>query len=69
MDGKGIHRTRGAGDGPDTARVVDRSVSFDLPEPQYRARGYAPPFDELAWKVQTPDAVSDPEAPFSRPRR
>jgi hypothetical protein len=67
MDGKGTHRTKGIGKLPDTARVVDRSVAFDLPEPQYRSRGYAPPFDELTWKV--PAAAADPEVGASRPRR
>jgi len=50
MDGKGTYRTRGTGSGPDTARVVDHSVAFDLPEQQYRRKGYQPAFDELAWK-------------------
>jgi hypothetical protein len=50
MDGKGTYRTRGSEGAPDTARVVDRSVAFDLPEQQYRRRGYSPPFDELGWK-------------------
>ena len=50
MDGKGTYRTRGSGGSPDTARVVDRSVAFDLPEQQYRRRGYSPPFEELGWK-------------------
>ena len=50
MDGKGTYRTRGSDGSPDTARVVDRSVAFDLPEQQYRRRGYAPPFEELGWK-------------------
>ena len=50
MDGKGTYRTRGSDGAPDTARVVDRSVAFDLPEQQYRRRGYSPPFDELGWK-------------------
>jgi hypothetical protein len=67
MDGKGTHRTKGVGAKPDTARVVDRSVAFDLPEPQYRSRGYAPPFDELSWKADLPAA--DPAAGASRPRR
>ena len=49
MDGKGIYRTRGTGKSPDTARVVDHSISLDLPEAEYRRRGYSPPFDELAW--------------------
>jgi hypothetical protein len=51
MDGKGTYRTRGTGTLPDTARVVDHSVAFDLPEQQYRRKGYQPAFDELAWKV------------------
>lgn len=50
MDGKGTYRTRGSDGSPDTARVVDRSVAFDLPEVQYRRRGYNPPFEELGWK-------------------
>lgn len=50
MDGKGTYRTRGAQGAPDTARVVDRSVAFDLPEQLYRRRGYNPPFEELSWK-------------------
>jgi hypothetical protein len=50
MDGQGTYRMRGAGSLPDTARVVDRSVAFDLPEQQYRRRGYKPPFDELVWR-------------------
>jgi hypothetical protein len=49
MDGKGIFRTRGTGSLPDTARVVDQSVWLDLPEAEYRRRGYSPPFDELRW--------------------
>jgi hypothetical protein len=49
MDGKGTYRTRGIGNQPDTARVVDRSVAFDLPEIQYRRRGYEPDFEELGW--------------------
>ena len=49
MNGKGTYRTRGVGDLPNTARVVDKSVAFDLPELQYRSRGYKPEFDELDW--------------------
>lgn len=49
MDGKGTYRTRGVGDLPNTARVVDKSVAFDLPELQYRRRGYKPEFEELDW--------------------
>jgi hypothetical protein len=58
MDGKGTYRTRGAEGAPDTARVVDRSVAFDLPEQQYRRRGYAPPFEELSWKPGVEEAVA-----------
>ena len=50
MDGKGTYRTRGTKGASDTARVVDRSVAFDLPEQLYRRRGYSPPFEELGWK-------------------
>lgn len=50
MDGKGTYRTRGTEGASDTARVVDRSVAFDLPEQLYRRRGYSPPFEELGWK-------------------
>jgi hypothetical protein len=50
MDGKGTYKIRGSEGSPDTARVVDRSVAFDLPEQQYRRRGYSPPFEELGWK-------------------
>ena len=57
MDGKGTYRTHGADGAPDTARVVDRSVAFDLPEQQYRRRGYSPPFEELSWKP-LPDSVA-----------
>ena len=39
MDGKGTHRTRGSGGTPDTARVVDRSVAFDLPEKRPDRKG------------------------------
>ena len=49
MNGKGTYRTRGVGGLPNTARVVDKSVAFDLPELQYRSRGYRPEFEELDW--------------------
>ena len=29
---------------------VVEGFAFDLPEQQYRRRGYAPPFEELGWK-------------------
>jgi hypothetical protein len=58
MDGKGTYRTRGAEGAPDTARVVDRSVAFDLPEQQYRRRGYSPPFEELSWKPGVGEPVA-----------
>lgn len=57
MDGKGTYRTRGAQGAPDTARVVDRSVAFDLPEQLYRRRGYSPPFEELSWKPGVEETV------------
>ena len=56
MQGKGNYRTRGIGDLPNTARVTDKSVAFDIPEQQYRWRGYEPSFDELAWKGDPPPA-------------
>ena len=58
MDGKGTYRTRGIGDLPDTARVVDKSVAFDLPEIQYRRRGYRPEFEELGWKGEEAEAAA-----------
>jgi hypothetical protein len=58
MDGKGTYRTRGAEGATDTARVVDRSVAFDLPEQQYRRRGYNPPFEELGWKAAAGDEAA-----------
>jgi hypothetical protein len=58
MDGKGTYRTRGIEGLPDTARVVDKSVAFDLPEIQYRRRAYKPEFDELGWKGEEPDAAA-----------
>jgi hypothetical protein len=69
MDGKGTHRTKGKGKLPDTARVVDRSVAFDLPEIQYRRRGYAPSFDELGWKEATAEVEPDSDASEPGPRR
>ena len=58
MEGKGTYRTRGAQGAPDTARVVDRSVAFDLPEQLYRRRGYSPPFEELSWKPGVEEALA-----------
>jgi hypothetical protein len=58
MDGKGTYRTHGTGGTPDTARVVDRSVAFDLPEQLYRRRGYSPPFEELSWKPGVDGAIA-----------
>ena len=69
MDGKGTHRTKGVGERPDTARVVDRSVAFDLPEAQYRSRRYLPAFEDLTWKVDPPERVVDPNLGASKPRR
>jgi hypothetical protein len=54
MDGNGTYKTRGVNGLPNTARVVDRSVAFDLPEEQYRRRGYSPNFDELGWSSDSP---------------
>ena len=56
MQGRGNYRTRGVDGLPDTARVTDKSVAFDIPEQQYRRRGYEPSFDELAWKGESPPA-------------
>jgi hypothetical protein len=50
-NGTGLHRTKGMGEEPDTAFVKDRSISFDIGERLYRDRKYAPPFDELPWKL------------------
>jgi hypothetical protein len=69
MDGKGTHRTKGVGELPDTARVVDRSVAFDLPEIQYRRRGYTPPFDDLGWKGPPAPVDENAEASGPGPRR
>ena len=69
MDGKGTSKTRGVGAKSDTARVVDRSVAFDCPEAQYRARGYSPPFEELAWSEgSAADTTSTPQPPEIRKR-
>jgi hypothetical protein len=67
MDGKGRSRTRGKDGAADTARVVDQSVAFDCPERQYRARGYKPDFEDLAWSADVdPAQVQAPTQ--SRPR-
>ena len=69
MDGKGTSKKKGVGKAPDTARVVDRSVAFDCPEAQYRSRGYAPPFEDLAWSDDAPPQPSQaPPAPEIRKR-
>ena len=69
MDGKGTSKTRGTGSGPATARVVDRSVAFDCPEAQYRSRGYAPPFEDLAWSEgSAPKTEPGPPPPEIRKR-
>jgi hypothetical protein len=62
MDGKGTYRTRGIGGLTDTARVVDKSVAFDLPELQYRRRGYKPEFEELGWKGEEPEPAASTAA-------
>lgn len=49
-NGTGKYRMRGIGGRPDTAFVVDRSISFDIGERLYRDRQYLPSFDQLPWK-------------------
>lgn len=48
--GTGKYRTKGKGDGQDTAYVADKSISFDIGEQLYRWRGYQPSFDDLPWQ-------------------
>jgi hypothetical protein len=55
MDGKGVYRTHGIGGLPDTVRVVDKSVSLDVPEKLYTQRRYSPPLDELPWNDAPPE--------------
>lgn len=52
MDGTGQYRTRGVDELSHTAFVTDKSISFSIGEKLYRWRGYAPPFDDLAWREE-----------------
>ena len=47
----GIWRTRRPRPTEDNVRIHDGAgLALDMPESQYRARGYEPPFEELPWK-------------------
>jgi hypothetical protein len=56
MDGTGKYRTRGIDGAPNTVRVVDKSISLDMPEQLYVQRGYSPPIDDLPWNEEPPQA-------------
>jgi len=44
---RGVCRTPRPRPLEDDAKVTDGSITYDLPESQYRARGYQPPFEQL----------------------
>lgn len=46
---RGLYRVRGIGGLPDDVRVDDGGTELPLEETLYRARGYLPPVDALAW--------------------
>jgi hypothetical protein len=59
MNGVGKYRTHGIGGSSDTVRVVDGSVSFDIPEKLYVQRRYSPDLEELPWNDAPPEARRD----------
>ena len=65
MDGTGLYRVRGVDELSHTAFVTDKSISFSIGEGLYRSRGYAPPFDDLAWREET---LPRPQWTTARPR-
>jgi hypothetical protein len=56
MNGKGLYRTHGIGGSPNTVRVVDGSISLDVPENLYIQRRYSPDLEELPWNDAPPEA-------------
>jgi hypothetical protein len=59
MNGKGIYRRRGIGGSPNTVRVVDGSISLDVPEKLYTQRRYSPPLEDLPWNDEPPQVKKD----------
>lgn len=59
MNGKGTYRTRGIGGSLNTVRVVDKSVSLDVPEKLYAQRRYSPSLDDLPWNDAPPEVKKD----------
>jgi hypothetical protein len=59
MNGKGTYRTRGISGSANTVRVVDKSISLDVPEKLYTQRRYSPPLDELPWNDAPPEVRKD----------
>jgi hypothetical protein len=55
MNGVGKYRTHGVNGSPNTVRVVDGSVSFDVPENLYTKRRYSPDLEELPWNDAPPE--------------
>jgi hypothetical protein len=47
---KGRFRIRGVNGAPNSARVADGTISFDIGEDLYRQRHYQPSFDNLPWQ-------------------
>ena len=47
---RGLYRIRGGDGRPDDVRVDDDGIEMPIPEPHYRARGYAPPIEDLPWQ-------------------
>jgi hypothetical protein len=59
MNGKGVYRTHGIDGSPNTVRVVDGSISLDVPEKLYTQRRYSPDLEELPWNDAPPEVRRD----------
>jgi len=51
---RGVDRIRRPNGIEPDAKVTDGSVEFEMPESQYRWRGYEPDFDKLPWRGEVP---------------
>jgi hypothetical protein len=57
MATRGIRRVRnGWADQHSAVAKYDDGSVLEMPEDEYRALGYKPPFDDLPWKDQEDDA-------------
>lgn len=49
---QGRYRTSGERGQPNTAFVEIGRIGIDIPEQEYRDKGYEPDFDTLPWKAE-----------------